>query len=169
MRRSHQVALVLLGTAGVVGVAMVWDAARRQRTESTATASLPPGEPVSADRTYSNNEFVPGVGYYHAPYHAWFPYPYNHHDPARGYFAGGAWQAVPWIAALTQSRPAAPAVSSALAAQQAYAQKRRDDPPRAQAGGGSSGFTSRPAGTRAPTSRPIFRGGFGSSAHPSGS
>lgn len=180
MRRSHKVALVLLGTAGVVGLVAIWDAWRKPSArEGAAATSLPPAEPVAADRVYANNDYVPGVGYYHAPYHAWFPHPYNFHDPSRGYFAGGLWQAMPWAAAsLLSSSPNTAAVTSARAAQEAYAaQRTREEERRAQSRGfaghtggytgGTSGFTSRPAGT-APASRPVIRGGFGFSSHPSG-
>lgn len=135
-RRSQHVALVLLGTMGVVGGVVAWDAWRRAGRDADAAATLPeaPSEPVAADRTYQNNEFVPGVGYYHAPYHSWFPFPLNHHDPARGYFAGGLWQAVPFAAGVLSSRPSTGAVSSALAAQQRYDQEQR-------ARAGTSGFS----------------------------
>ena len=48
--------------------------------------------PVSAQNVYTNNYFIPGVGYYHAPFRAWYPYPYNYFDPRSGnYFYGGQW------------------------------------------------------------------------------
>jgi len=48
--------------------------------------------PLSADAVYTNNFYVPGVGYYHAPFRAWFPLPYNHFDPqTQRYFYGGQW------------------------------------------------------------------------------
>lgn len=135
-RRSQRVALVLLGTMGVVGGVVAWDAWRRAGREPDVASTLPeaPSEPVAADRTYQNNEFVPGVGYYHAPYHSWFPFPFNHHDPSRGYFAGGLWQAVPFAAGVLSSRPNAGAVTSALSAQQHYDQEQR-------ARAGTSGFS----------------------------
>lgn len=140
-RRSKQVALVLLGTMGVVGGVVVWDAWRRAAPDEFPSSTLPeapsatatPAAPVEANRTYQNNEFVPGVGYYHAPYHSWFPFPFNHHDPARGYFAGGLWQAAPFAADLLSSRPNPAAVTNALAAQQRYEREQR-------ARAGTSGF-----------------------------
>jgi hypothetical protein len=52
--------------------------------------SQPPG--LSADNVYTNNFYVAGVGYYHAPFRAWFPLPYNHFDPqSQRYFYGGQW------------------------------------------------------------------------------
>jgi hypothetical protein len=159
-RRSKQVALVLLGTMGVVGGVVAWDAWQRAGRDPDVASTLPeaPAEPVTADRTYQNNEFVPGVGYYHAPYHSWYPFPFNHHDPARGYFAGGLWQAVPFAAGVLSSRPNAGAVTSALAAQQHYDQEQRA---RAGTSGfagarrstfGGSSFSTRPS--TSPSSRP---------------
>ncbi len=140
-RRSKQVALVLLGTMGVVGGVVVWDAWRRAAPDEFPSSTLPeapsatakPVVPVEANRTYQNNEFVPGAGYYHAPYHSWFPFPFNHHDPARGYFAGGLWQAAPFAADLLSSRPSPAGIADARAAQQRY-----DHEQRARAG--TSGF-----------------------------
>jgi len=159
-RRSQHVALVLLGTMGVVGGVVAWDAWRRAGREPDVASTLPeaPSVPVAADRTYQNNEFVPGVGYYHAPYDSWFPFPFNHHDPARGYFAGGLWQAAPFAAGVLSSRPSTGAVASALTAQQRHDQEQR-------ARAGTSGFSgarrstfggssfSTPPGT-APSTRP---------------
>lgn len=56
-------------------------------------------------QTYTNNTHVVGRGYYHAPFHAWYPFPYNHHDPARGYFHGGSYSSQPHVSNITQSRP----------------------------------------------------------------
>lgn len=169
MRRSHRVALVLLGTAGVVGLAAIWDSARRSAAENAA-APAPAPVPIGEDRVYANNDYIPGIGYYHAPYHAWFPHPFNYYDSNRGYFAGGLWQAAPWIAALAQSQPSPAAVSAALAARRAQEQQQQAQARSGFSGGGyrGSGFSSHP--TSAPSSRPsIIRGGFGGSAHPSGS
>jgi hypothetical protein len=48
--------------------------------------------PLSAENVYTNNFYVPGVGYYHAPFRAWFSLPYNHFDPqTQRYFYGGQW------------------------------------------------------------------------------
>jgi hypothetical protein len=51
---------------------------------------------VSANNVYTNNYFVPGVGYYHAPFRAWYAMPYNHFDLQNQlYFFGGQWGASP--------------------------------------------------------------------------
>lgn len=126
-RRSQRVAVVFLGAMGVVGGVVAWDAWRRASAEANALPEQlePASPPVAADRTYRNNDFIPGVGYYHAPYRAWFPQPYNFHDPNRGYFGGGLWHAAPFIASMLSSQPSQPAVTSALAAQQAHERENR--------------------------------------------
>jgi len=172
-RRSKQVALVLLGTMGVVGGAVIWDAWQRAQPDDPAATEQPEASapPVAADRTYRNNEFIPGVGYYHAPYRAWFPHPYNFHDPARGYFGGGLWQAAPFLANILSSQPNPAAVPRALAAQQRHAEEQRTRgtttqfaPQRRSTPAGSS-FTSRPSSSpsSSPSKPTIQRGGFGSS------
>lgn len=63
-----------------------------------ALAGCSPGgkPPISADNVYTNDYYVPGVGYYHAPFRAWYPLPYNHFDPVKQqYFYGGEWGAAP--------------------------------------------------------------------------
>lgn len=165
-RRSQRVAVVFLGAVGVVGGVVAWDAWRHASAAADAQPEQlePAPSPVAADRTYRNNDFIPGVGYYHAPYRAWFPQPYNFHDPNRGYFGGGLWQAAPFIASMLSSRPTQPAVNSALAAQSAREGETR---PRTAPGtanfansnrsnGGSSFFSPRPspAPTAPTTARP---------------
>jgi hypothetical protein len=73
--------------------------------------------PLSAANVYSNNYYVPGAGYYHAPFCAWFPLPYNHFDPAKGrYFYGGQWGPTPFQSITNISSPSAPAAAKAEAA-----------------------------------------------------
>ena len=55
----------------------------------------------------TNNTYVASHGYWHAPYHNWYPYPYNYFDPARGYFHGGQWSPAPHESTITASRPLA--------------------------------------------------------------
>jgi len=186
-RASTRVALVLLGAAGVVGVATMIDAIRKAREASgpaPAPQPAPASNPISATQTYANNDYVPGVGYYHAPYHAWHPYPFNYHDPMRGYFAGGLWAAAPYIVSALRSQPSNDAV---LAAQRAWEDRQRAQQQQQASnfsGGGygyrasgSSGFFSRagagsapsfPAPASAPAHGSTIRGGFGSSAHGAG-
>ena len=95
-------------------------------------------------QTYTNNHYAAGRGYYHAPYHSWYPFPYNYHDPARGYYYGGGYSTAPHVSGITASRPA---MSSAA---------------RSSFFGGSSSRSS------SPSSSSVSRGGF-SSSHSSSS
>lgn len=173
MRRSTKVALVLLGTAGVVGVATAWDAWQRAREHGpNPPAGSPPSMvPVNGDRAYANNDYIPGAGYYHAPFYGWFPFPWNFHNPSRGYFAGGQWQSTPFSTDLQSSRPTQQAVAAAVVAQRAAHESTQRS---AQTSGfsstsnRSSSFTSQPAAS--PSSQPsTTRGGFGSSSRGSSS
>lgn len=52
--------------------------------------------PVTSSAVYTNDFYVPGVGYYHAPHRAFFAYPYNHFDPQKNeYYFGGQWSSLP--------------------------------------------------------------------------
>ncbi len=72
-------------------------------------------DPVVEGKAYENNYYVPGAGYYHAGYHSFFPFRFNHYDAARGgYFHGGGWHDSPdKTSNLTSSVPSRTAVSSA--------------------------------------------------------
>ena len=62
--------------------------------------------PLSSEAVYTNNCYVPGVGYYHAPFRAWFALPYNHFDPqTQQYFCGGQWAAAPFESITNISTP----------------------------------------------------------------
>ena len=76
MKRSRTIQLVLVGslTAGV------WS--------GCGPGKLPPA--VTADNVYTNNYCVPGVGYYHAPFRAFYQVPYNFYEPkSQKYFSSG--------------------------------------------------------------------------------
>lgn len=65
---------------------------------STGTFSgcQPSKTSISTENVYTNNYFVPGVGYYHAPFRAWYSMPYNYFDSQnRMYFYGGRWNSSP--------------------------------------------------------------------------
>lgn len=172
-RRSQRVALVLLGSAGVLGVALAIDGWREARQSSETTApDEPRPDPVSPDRTYAHGSFLPGLGYYHAPFGAWFPFPWNFHQPGRGYFSGGEWRPAPDERPTTASRPSAAGLAAASALQ---ARREAGNP-----GTGASAALAatrpraapavRPAPAAPPASKPaITRGGFGSSGHAAGS
>ena len=86
--------------------------------------------PVSAGCVYTNNHYVPGVGYYHAPFRAFYSLPYNHFDAQRkSFFYGGQWSFYPHQSITNISPPTAQVV------QQAEAQ--RTDVPRSGFGSSS--------------------------------
>jgi hypothetical protein len=63
--------------------------------------------PLSSEAVYTNNCYVRGVGYYHAPFRAWYELPYNHFDPqTQRYFYGGQWAATPCESITNISTPA---------------------------------------------------------------
>jgi hypothetical protein len=77
-----------------------------------AIASCSPTGPaaVNTDNVYTNNFYLPGAGYYHAPFCAFYPVPYNYFDPkTKRYFYGGQWGPVPFenITNLSSPTPAA--------------------------------------------------------------
>jgi hypothetical protein len=80
VKRSHKVALVLLGGASAGSF-------------TGCTPSGPSGlVRISAQSVYVNDYYVPGAGYYHAPFHEFFAFPYNHFDAVkRMYYYGGRW------------------------------------------------------------------------------
>jgi hypothetical protein len=72
--------------------------------------------PVSGSSVYTNNYFLPGVGYYHAPFRAWYAFPYNHFDPqTRRYFQGGQWAVAPHQSITNISPPTPEVVRQAQA------------------------------------------------------
>ena len=90
MKKSSLVTLVL-STALVSGCD---DQSQYADGSDGATASI------------TNNTYVPGRGYYHAPYHSWFEYPYNYYRPGFGYYHGGTYTPRPYASDILVSRPA---------------------------------------------------------------
>lgn len=120
MKRSRSVRRVLLGgfSAGALAASALAAEAR-----------------VTPESYYTNDYFLPGVGYYHAPFRAFFPQPYNHFDPARKmYFFGGQWAATPNRSIVNISAPTADAA--------ARAQTLRTDAPASYVSRGGFGSTS---------------------------
>lgn len=75
------------------------------------TSCGPDGQRSSAGagNVYTNNYYVAGRGYYHAPFRNWYSLPYNHYDPQRqGYFQGGQWAAAPHQSITNLSEPMTP-------------------------------------------------------------
>ena len=118
MKRSKNIRLVLLGSL------------------STALLAGCNSQPsVSTQNVYTNNFYIPGAGYYHAPFRGWYALPYNHFDPQKNlYFFGGQWGATPFESITNISSPTSQAAQSAQAA--------RTDISRGGFGGFSSGHYS---------------------------
>jgi hypothetical protein len=70
--------------------------------------------PLSTENVYTNDYYVPGAGYYHAPFRAWFSNPYNYFDQVRQrYYFGGVWATSPYESITNVSSPTPLAVSTA--------------------------------------------------------
>jgi hypothetical protein len=116
MKRSQAIRLMLLGglSAGAL----------------TGCTEKPA---VSAENVYTNNFYIPGAGYYHAPFRQWYPLPYNHFDAVQNlYFYGGQWGAQPFESITNISSPTSDAVR--------LAQNSRTDISRGGFGGYSGGY-----------------------------
>ena len=101
MKRSRSIRLVLIGGLSAGTLAGCGPSANRSST-------------LSASDVYTNNHYLPGVGYYHAPFRAWYPLPYNHYDPrSQHYFQGGQWAATPHASITNISDPTAAAAQKA--------------------------------------------------------
>ena len=90
MKRSESIRLLLLGgvSAGAI------------------TAAVAAPARVTPESYYTNDDHIPGAGYYHAPFRGFFPHPYNHYDPARKlYFHGGQWAPAPYRSIVNISAP----------------------------------------------------------------
>jgi hypothetical protein len=88
---------------------------------------------ISTENVYTNNFYVPGTGYYHAPFRNWYPLPYNHFDAQKQrYFYGGQWGVQPFESITNISAPTTEAVQAAEVA--------RTDIPRGGFGGYSGGY-----------------------------
>jgi len=105
-KRSGCVNLVLVGTVvGICGFGLYSCVRDDDEVSDNEVAEVQNGH------TYDNNHYVPGAGYYHAPFHAWFPHRYNEYNSGRGYYAGGAWNSSPNTSAVIASTPDSSAVS----------------------------------------------------------
>lgn len=104
MKRSKKISLVLLGGLSVGAIT------------ACAPGSAPESR-ISAESVYPNDYFVPGVGYYHAPFRAFYVRPYNYFDAQRKqYFYGGQWGAMPFRSVINLSAPTPEAAAAAQAA-----------------------------------------------------
>ena len=108
MIKPANIILTLVGTAVVGGTAinLLRPRSRPRYDDDWGTTSAPSGaRPVATHRSYPNNYFVQGLGYYHAPYYAFFPKRFNEQDPAQGYYYGGEWHAAASNSTVTSSTP----------------------------------------------------------------
>lgn len=95
MKRSRSIRLVLIGSLSAGTLTSCGPSASRTGV-------------VSSANVYTNNHYLPGVGYYHAPFRAWYAQPYNHFDPqTRRYFYGGQWATTPHQSITNLSEPTA--------------------------------------------------------------
>jgi hypothetical protein len=116
MKSSRSIKLLLLG--GVSGAVL---------------AGCSPKPSISSLNVYTNNFYVPGAGYYHAPFRGWYSLPYNHFDSAKNlYFYGGNWGPAPFESITNISSPTPEAVQ--------LAEDLRTDISRGGFGGYSSGY-----------------------------
>ena len=102
MKRSRSIRLVLIGALS-----------------AGAVTSCGPGSanaPVTPNNVYTNNHYVPGVGYYHAPFRSWYAHRYNEYSADnKGYFHGGQWNVAPHQSITNVSSPTAEAARQAEA------------------------------------------------------
>lgn len=167
MKRSQHVRLAL---SGVVASAL-WMTGCQQDEEDSAVTGTNAPPVLSTNAVYSNNEYVSGVGYYHAPYGGWYSRPFNTYLPGRGYFHGGDWWPSPYTGPISISSPRPEAVESAnvkTAPFRANVNTSATSSGISSSGGGSSGSSSRSwnlGSSRSGTSR----GGFGGSGSSSSS
>lgn len=121
MKRSRSIRLVLIG--GFSAGALTGCGPEQAQSQSITTQNV-----------YTNNYYVQGVGYYHAPFRAFYPMPYNHFEPQmQRYFFGGQWAAEPHQS-ITNISPPTPEVA-------ARAQAARTDVPRSGFGRTSHSHT----------------------------
>ena len=100
MKRSKSVKRVLLGglSAGAL----------------TACAVAAQSARVTTESYYTNDDHVPGAGYYHAPFRGFYSFPYNYYDSNRKqYFFGGQWAAAPYRSIVNISAPTPEAARAA--------------------------------------------------------
>ena len=110
---------------------------------------------VSTQNFYTNNFYIPGAGYYHAPFRNWYSLPYNYFSTAKQlYYYGGEWKPQPFASITNISSPTPDAVSAAEIA--------RTDIARGGFGGvGYSGYSGGYSGGRYYPGSGFFDGSWG--------
>jgi hypothetical protein len=101
VKRSKSVKRILLGGLSVGALtACAAMAAQAQR--------------VTPESYFTNEDHIPGVGYYHAPFRGFFAQPYNYYDATRKmYFYGGQWGPAPHRSIVNISAPTPEAARAA--------------------------------------------------------
>jgi len=83
----------------------------------TACAVAATAPHVTTESYLTNDDHVPGAGYYHAPFRGFYSFPYNYYDVNKKlYFYGGQWGAAPYRSIVNISAPTPEAVRAAAAA-----------------------------------------------------
>jgi hypothetical protein len=117
VKRSNKIALVLLGSVSAGAFSACGQSTTRVR--------------ISTECVYVNDYYVPGAGYYHAPFQRFYPFRYNHYDPNRKqFYFGGNWGPLPYQSVVNVSAPTPDAA--------AFAEAARSDIRRGGFGGSSS-------------------------------
>ena len=111
------------------------------------------------ERDYQNGEYVPTIGYYHAPYHNFFFYPWNHYDTSKGYYRGGLWFPQMLSGSVPASRPSAEALRRLRELYAQQQQQQQSQQPASSSSGHSSAFRYHSGSSFGGTSR-----GFGGSS-----
>ena len=172
MKKPEAIILSLVGATvvGTAGMSLLTPSRKEEQPPQTQNDWTSQSEepPVSEDQEYTNDTYVPGAGYYHAPYHSFFPYRYNYYDSARGYYHGGSWWPQASLSNIFRSRPNSSAAASARSGQSSYFSTHPSSSRGVSStGGGSSGKTASSHGSSSSTSSGTSHGGFGSTGHSS--
>jgi hypothetical protein len=152
-RISQQIATPLLIAAGLIGVPLAIGLARRATEDDTPAVPA-----VDPNTVYQMNHHIPGAGYYHVPFHAWFPIPYNTFQPGRGWYRGGQWRPTEQPVAAEEQEQQSSAAGIRSSATYGSGFRASSYPSPAAVQRVNSGATAHHAST-------TTRGGFGSSAH----
>ncbi len=155
-RLSSEVVTPLLIAAGLIGVPLAIGLASRANDDEAP----PPAPTVDANTAYPMNHFLPGAGYYHAPYHTWFPVPFNFYDTGRGWYRGGQWYSTAEENAAERDAVARTSGFTARSGSSGYATRlltSRPDPAAVQRANASAA---------AHHSAHVIRSGFGQSSRP---
>ena len=87
MKKSNHIVLVISGAAAL---SLTTGCDRPNYNNSYQPRAAQAAEQwVEDTQSYTNNQYVPGQGYYHSAARSWYPYPYNHYVPGQGFYSGG--------------------------------------------------------------------------------